>query len=157
MAKSRIKRQLNIYKPLSELLFLVAMFTVIGTLVPPLITMARPATTYISISSPATVDRKQYKAGDFTFLKAVRTSRTTGTGVSVQELVLIATNGERTEVHHDSYPIPLLIGDEDTAIRLKLPEDIDPGLYFWHGVLSFEVNGVHKNVPYNSVTFEVVE
>lgn len=139
------------------LLFVVIMFLIFGTLAPSFLVSITPAEHYYSIQSPAVTDKLQYKAGEFMTLRADRNSEITIHADSVQELVLTSLDGGKTEVFYSSHKIPLLEGDTDVAMRIQLPENIEAGTYFWHGVIFFEVKGVEKNYAWSSSTFEVIK
>lgn len=157
MPNQEQKTKLSLYERVSRILFILVMFLIIGELTPPFIVSLTPASKYYSIVSPATTNKRQYRAGEFMTLEADRTSGVTVHADSVQELVLISASGEKTEMFHDTHHIPLLEGETDVAMRIQIPADIEPGIYFWHGVIFFEVRGVEKNYPWNSITFEVIK
>lgn len=157
MQKKKLKFEKTGFQNFANLLFVIVMFLIIGTLTPPLIVSFTPADHYYRIDSPAATDKKQYRAGDSMLLYAKRESQVTVHADSVQELVLTSATGEQIEVFHDTHHIPLLEGETDVAMRVVLPDDIPEGKYFWHGVIFFNVRGIEKNYPWNSISFEVVK
>lgn len=112
---------------------------------------------YFNIGLPVQTDKPEYKAGEFMLLQSPRQSEISVHADSVQELVLVSSEGEQIEVFHELGHVPLLEGESDVSVRVRIPEDIPEGTYFWHGIFSFDLRGIQKSYSWYSVNFTIVK
>ena len=109
-------------------------------------------TAYYSIVSPIEVEKACYKAGDMVTVEITRKALLDLQGVSIRELTLTSLNKEIT---HEVTNLALNVGSSKIMTDWKLPDNLADGVYYFKGVVSYQVRGINKTTSFYSETFTV--
>jgi hypothetical protein len=146
--------QLFMTRLLNGIIFMAA-FMVIGTLAPILYYNFFDNTNYVIQEVPFTVDKAMYKPCSTVRANFTQSAVINVSGVNVQELVLVRADksiDSVTTIRKDSF---IQQGDNNVTVLLTLPCDIEDGLYYWQGILSYEVHYVKKESVWHTERFLV--
>lgn len=151
-----MKRILN---TLPSVIVFAVLATLLGTLIPQTYYQFFDKTDYYQITSPVLIGEGDHYACELVDAYINRTSLIDGHGDSIINLSLIKKeSGEVVDrIISKERRISITQGSGTVITHWEIPCNAKPGLYYYDGVVEFEVRGIKKHESFKTEVFEVVE
>lgn len=138
------------------MIFFAAMFSIIGYYVPRIYAQYFDRTVYFSFQNPLAIDKAKYTPCERITMFIKRQALLTVPAVSVKNLYLVKDEGNVRRV--DSFKTHIIIFKEDSNPKSSwnLPCNVEPGLYYYQGLISFENQyGFKKTAEFHTKRFNI--
>lgn len=144
----------NFQESIFHIIFLAALFSILGFYVPRAYFTWFDQTVYYSIKVPVEVEMETYKSGDIISVEIERNALVDTQGISIRELILVDSNGNH-EVFRYNTNLAINAGQEKVKIDWLLPPNIKDGVYFFQGVVKYPVRDITKFTSFYTEKFTV--
>jgi hypothetical protein len=145
----------NIKRAYSTFFFSI-LFVSIGYVIPIIYYNFLDFSSYLVVRYPMSLDKSEYNACDKQTLFSTYTAQFNIAVTSNNDLNKINEDGTFTKVFSEIRNNTFLEAEEKPfSIQIKVPCDIEPGIYFWSSVETYKVDDYIKNYSFTTDSFEV--
>lgn len=139
-------------KSIMHILFFACAFAILGYYIPRCYFTHFDKTVYYRIDNPVEIEKEVYASGDKVTATITREALIDLQAVSIKELALVNSN---KEVAHEKTDLAINAGKEVVNTVWCLPQNLEDGIYYFRGVISYSIRGIEKTTTFYSEEFEV--